>query len=229
MGIYTGTASSAPTAYTSYTWYKIKGEASYVWAAYSDEDYLHTEGNAIYFYPKTTTQSIGYYNGASGAPPSEPMQYNWVPFVSGGSGTLEPTGVTPGTYGANYSSRSYVKVPRFTVDEFGRIIEASEFTMPRCDTRVFTIGAGSTSGSSSMFIVKSSYPEIASVQCYELVAGSKASEMTPVEFTYYITTNTALPSTSGTEYYFSVAVRLAQASSYPVIVVIAGNFGVITH
>ena len=48
IGIYSGDASSAPTAYTSYTWYKIKGETGSINNAYantiymSDEDLQHT-------------------------------------------------------------------------------------------------------------------------------------------------------------------------------------------
>ena len=48
IGIYSGSASTAPTAYTSYTWYKIKGETGSITNAYastiymSDQDLQHT-------------------------------------------------------------------------------------------------------------------------------------------------------------------------------------------
>lgn len=53
IGIYSGTASSAPTTYTSYTWYKIKGETGSISNAYastiymSEQDQQHTIKNKI--------------------------------------------------------------------------------------------------------------------------------------------------------------------------------------
>lgn len=44
----------------------------------------------------------------------------------GGGGSLEPTGVTPGTYGEYNSSRPYYYVPNITVDEYGRITQATQ-------------------------------------------------------------------------------------------------------
>lgn len=44
---------------------------------------------------------------------------------SGGGGSLEPTGVTAGTYGT-YSSGSYYYIPNIAVDEYGRITSATQ-------------------------------------------------------------------------------------------------------
>lgn len=84
MGIYSGTASSAPTAYTSYTWYEIKG------AAGSDGDdgtsaYVHIKWSAAEPTQDSDMKStadawIGIYSGPSATAPTSYTSYTWYQY-----------------------------------------------------------------------------------------------------------------------------------------------------
>ena len=84
MGIYSGTASSAPTAYTSYTWYEIKG------AAGSDGNdgtsaYVHirwsaTEPTQDSDMKSTADAWIGIYSGSSATAPTAYTSYTWYQY-----------------------------------------------------------------------------------------------------------------------------------------------------
>ena len=52
--------------------------------------------------------------------------YTAEELMANGGGSLEPTGVTAGTYGEYNSSSPYYYIPNITVDEYGRITEASK-------------------------------------------------------------------------------------------------------
>lgn len=84
IGIYSGTASSAPTSYSSYTWYEFKGATGqpgqdgtsyYVHIRYSEEE--PTQDSDM----KTTPDAwIGIYSGTSATAPTTYTSYTWYEF-----------------------------------------------------------------------------------------------------------------------------------------------------
>lgn len=228
IGIYSGTSSSAPAHYTDYTWYQWKGEASYVWIAYSDYEPADALDHEIYYVPTSNTKSIGTYNGTeANRTVLFASQYNWENHTTSG-GNLSPTGVRAGTYGPEntYATRN-IPVPRMTVDEFGRITYATSVGFPLYNRTYRTIAAGGTSATISSLILADSFPAV-NVHCYEITSNTKTANLTPVDFTYTIGSSSgSFPASSGD--YFTVYVTLSATHANPVVVVVDGNFACITH
>ena len=84
----------------------------------------------------STTSTAGSSSGVAATPAAVKKAYDAAVAAQatadealskgGGGGSLEPTGVEAGTYGEYNSSSSYYYVPNITVDEYGRITEASQ-------------------------------------------------------------------------------------------------------
>ena len=228
IGTATSTSATAPTNYSAYTWGRIKGEASYVWIAYSDYEPADALDHEIYYVPTSNTKSIGTYNGTEANRTALfASQYNWENHTTSG-GNLSPTGVTAGTYGpqSTYATRN-IPVPRMTVDEFGRITYATSVAFPLYNRTYRTIAAGGTSATISSLILADSFPAV-DVHCYEITSNTKTANLTPVDFTYTIGSSIgSFPAAPGD--YFTVYVTLSAAHANPVVVVVDGNFAYISH
>ena len=228
IGTATSTSATAPTNYSAYTWGRIKGEASYVWIAYSDYEPADALDHEIYYVPTSNTKSIGTYNGTEANRTALfPYQYNWENHTTSG-GNLSPTGVRAGTYGpqSTYETRN-IPVPRMTVDEFGRITYAGNVAFPLYNRTLRTIAAGGTSAIVSSLILADSFPAV-NVHCYEITSNSKTANLTPVDFTYTIGSSTgSFPASPGD--YFTVYVTLSATHANQVVVVVDGNFAYISH
>lgn len=86
MGIYSGTSPVAPTSYTSYTWYKIKGDNTYTYVRYASE-----EPNASTPIYVTPDKWMGLYVGPSPTAPSSYAEYQWYE-IKGDKGDKGDTG-----------------------------------------------------------------------------------------------------------------------------------------
>lgn len=76
IGVYSGTAATAPTTKTSYNWTKVKGESgtsNYTYVRYSAE----ADGTGFVTSPLVTTKYIGIYSGSAETAPTDKTSYNW--------------------------------------------------------------------------------------------------------------------------------------------------------
>ena len=78
IGVYSGTSATAPTTYTSYTWYKIKGDTgnagtdAYVYIRYAASE--PTQDSDM----KTTADAwMGIYSGSASTAPTTYTSYTW--------------------------------------------------------------------------------------------------------------------------------------------------------
>ena len=72
IGIYSGVSSTAPATYTSYTWYKFKGEPWYVHIRYSTNE--PTQDSDMHTSPDNW---MGIYSGTSSTAPTNYLSYGW--------------------------------------------------------------------------------------------------------------------------------------------------------
>lgn len=107
IGIYSGTASSAPAHYTDYTWYQWKGDTGATGAAAT-----------------ITSQAVEYLASASGTVVPEGSWQSTVPTVSPGSFLWTRTKLTynSGTVVTSYS------VSRFGIDGAGSVSSVNEIS-----------------------------------------------------------------------------------------------------
>lgn len=107
IGIYSGTASTAPAHYTDYTWYRMKGEDG-------DEAYIHIKYSANEPTQdsdmKTTPDAwIGVCGGTSSTAPTHYTDYTWYKFKgeTGATGIGMPTGGSAGDVLVKRSGTDY--------------------------------------------------------------------------------------------------------------------------
>lgn len=88
VGIYTGSLSTAPSSYSSYTWSKYVGEpgdSSYTYIRYS----IHSDGNPMTTTPTNDSLYIGIYVGTLATAPSSYNSYVWSRYT--GENGISPT------------------------------------------------------------------------------------------------------------------------------------------
>ena len=82
MGMYFGNSATAPTSYSAYSWYKIKGDSQYVHIKYAAQE--PTADSQMHDTPDAW---IGVYSGTSSAAPTAYTSYSWYKFKGDGNYT----------------------------------------------------------------------------------------------------------------------------------------------
>lgn len=164
IGLYSGTASTAPSHYTDYTWFQWKGDTGNTGAACT-----------------IVSQSVGYLTSSSGTVVPEGSWQSTVPTVAQGSFLWTRSRVT---YNTGDVVTSY-SVARFGIDGAGSVSSVNEISPDGSGNVSLTASDVPTSDSTSVQAhISDIESDISDVQTYEVrhITGSITS--LPKSFSY---------------------------------------------
>lgn len=164
IGIYSGTASTAPSHYTDYTWFQWKGDTGNTGAACT-----------------IVSQSVGYLTSSSGTVVPEGSWQSTVPTVAQGSFLWTRSRVT---YNTGDVVTSY-SVARFGIDGAGSVSSVNEISPDGSGNVSLTASDVPTSDSTSVQAhISDIESDILDVQTYEVRHITGTITSLPASFSY---------------------------------------------